>query len=73
MSCSTNAEEDKAMRQEVGKPAISVTREQKVTLYELFLRQPEGGYRRYVRWDGQEKWLPTGPHLSMIPYQGLPL
>ncbi len=38
------------------------------TLYELFLRQPEGGYRRFVRWDSRGNWIPTDEYHPRPPY-----
>ena len=63
---------DNSQRREVG-TAVAVSREQEVTLYELFLRQPEGGYRRFVRWEGQDEWIPTDGNHPKPPYQVLPL
>ena len=48
---------------------MTIPKEEKITIYELFLQQLDGSYRRFIRWEGQEKWI---SYDSYAPYRMLP-
>ncbi|KKL17354.1 hypothetical protein LCGC14_2486420 [marine sediment metagenome] len=48
---------------------MTTAKEKKITVYELFLRQPDGSYQRFIRWDEQEEWIPSGD--CSTPYRML--
>jgi len=43
--------------------------EEKVMVYERFVRESNGRYRRYVRWDGQDDWIVTDTMYDRPPYK----